>query len=182
MPAPCEGAMMRELVTSAIMLVGVFGLWISSGVHREAPLVGHKGLTDDVASLEAEVALDPDNAEKLAELCGAYLERESPGFALAAIHRAPDSVRNDPMINHLWARALLYEGKASDALSKQRLVLAHCSESACSPWLLAGAMRHEAFLSAMVDSGVEDYRRDPERTIQAYRSVRGSTVAVLDLP
>lgn len=174
--------MMRELVISAVILAGAFGLWLSAGVHREAPLVGHAALTDEVAALETQVALDPDNVEKLTALCSTYLDREAPGFALAAIHRAPEQVRQDPKVNHLWARALLHEGQASEALAKQRTVLADCQKTACSPSLVAGAMRHEAFLSAMVANGVEDYRRNPDLTVDAFHSMRGTTVAVLDLP
>ena len=172
---------MRELTISAVMLVGAFGLWLSSGVHREAPLVGHGALTDDVAAYENAVALDPDSVEKLSNLCGTYLDREAPGLALAAIHAAPEAVREDPEIRHLWARTLLHEGHASEALAKQRSVIRTCEESTCSPSLLAGAIRHEAFLSALVEHGVEDYRRDPDGTVTAYRSMRRSTVAVLDM-
>lgn len=172
---------MRHFVLSAVVLAGAFGLWLSSGVHREAPLVGHLGLTAEVAALENEVALDPGSAEKLEALCSAYLERRSPGFALAAIHRAPETVREEPAIQYHWARALLFEGHASDALAKQRKVLDTCQTSACSPWLTASAMRHEAFLTALVSHGVEDYRRDPGRTVEAYRSMQATTVAVLDL-
>ncbi len=173
---------MRDLVISAIMLVGAFGLWLSSGVHRQAPLVGHRALNNHVASLEQQVARDLDNPEKLYDLCDAYLSREAPGFALSAILRAPQEVRSNPAIHHLWARALLHEGKASEALAKQRVVLERCQHAQCSPTLLAGAMRREAFLSAMVAHGVEDYRRDPDATIRAYRSMQGATVAVLELP
>jgi hypothetical protein len=127
------------------------------------------------------VALDPDSAEKLEALCSAYLERKSPGFALAAIHRAPETVRDQPVIHYHWARALLYEGHASDALAKQRKVLDSCHTSGCSPWLMASAMRQEAFLAALVAHGVEDFRRDPGRTVEAYRSMQATTVAVLDL-
>lgn len=173
---------MREFVISAVILAGAFGLWVSSGVHREAPLVGHSALTEEVAAHEDAVALDPENKEKLASLCSTYLQREAPGLALAAIHAAPDTVREDPEIRHLWARALLHEGHASDALAKQRGVIRTCQQSGCSPSVLAGAIRHEAFLAALVDHGVEDYRRDPDGTITAYRSMRGTTVAVLDAP
>ncbi len=173
---------MRELAISTLMFVGIVGWWVSSGVHRQAPLVGSLGHSDEVASLEAEVAIEPENIDKLSRLCRSYLERNAPGFALAAIHRAPSKVRQSPTITHLWARALLREGKASEALAKQRSVLLHCQSNACSSWLFASAMRHEAFLSAMVDNNVEDYRRDPDRTIQAYQTMQTSTVAMLEVP
>ena len=171
---------MREFVVSAVMLTGAFGLWMSAGVHRDAPLVEHRGMTSEVAAMENAVALNPNDPEKLSSLCSAYLEREAPGFALAAIHRAPETVRQQPPIHHLWARALLHEGQASDALAKQRYVLAECERTRCSAWLVASATRHEAFLSAMVARGVEDYRRNPDETVEAYRFMKGSTVAVLD--
>lgn len=172
---------MRHFVMSAVVLAGALGLWLSAGVHREAPLVGHLGLTPEVAAMEDEVALDPDSVEKLEALCSAYLERKSPGLALAAIHRAPEEVRDQPQVSYHWARALLYEGHASDALARQRKVLADCQDASCSAWLTASAMRQEAFLAALVSHGVEDYRRDPGKTVEAYRSMQATTVAVLDL-
>jgi hypothetical protein len=172
---------MKELVVSAVMLLGAFGLFMASGVHREAPLVGHQSLDSSVASLESEVARQPLNVEKLALLCSAYLDRDASGFAIAAVHRAPVEVRNQPIIRHLWARALLHGGHAKEALAKQREAISSCERSPCSPWLLANAMRHEAFLSAMVARGVEDYRRDPNETLLAYRSMRGTAVAELDV-
>lgn len=171
---------MRAWVVSAVMLMGAYGLWMSSGIHREAPLVEHRGMTAGVVAMENEVALAPDDAQKLSSLCQAYLQRNAPGLSLAAIHRAPSMVQQQPEIQHLWAKALLYEGQASEALDKQRFVLAACEKQECSAWLVASAARQEAFLSALVDGGVEDVFRNPGQAFEAYRLVSGPMVTVMD--
>jgi hypothetical protein len=170
---------MRELVISAVMLLGAFGLVMSAGVHRESPLVGHETMTSEISHIEAEVARYPERVEALATLCRAYLDRNAPGPALAAIRHAPGAVRAVPLITHLWARALLHAGHASEALAKQRETLQTCSRMPCSAWLHASALRHVSFLRAMVDIGVEDYRRDPAKAVRAYESLASNRVAVL---
>lgn len=173
---------MRIPVACGTMLMGLLGLCMLAGAHREAPLVGHQKLGADVAELEASVASRADDADALAVLADRYIERNAPGLALAAIERAPSAVRAAPRIGHLWAVALMHEGRASDALAREREVIAACNQRSCAAWTLASAVRHEQFLSAMVQRGVEDYRRDPDAAEAAYRRVSRNVVAVLDAP
>jgi hypothetical protein len=173
---------MRIPVACGAVLMGVLGLCMLAGAHREAPLVGYQKLGDDVSGLEATVASRADDADALAELADRYIERDAPGLALAAIERAPSTVRATPRVSHLWAVALMHEGRATDGLAREREAIAACGERKCAPWLLASAMRHEQFLSALVQRGVEDYRRDPDAAEAAYRRLSRTVVAVLDSP
>ena len=162
--------------------MGVLGLCMLAGANREAPLVGHQKLGDNVPGLENAVARQPDNTQALIDLTEHYIERGAPGMALAALERAPETVRHDPRVAHLWAVALLHEGRASQALEQERLAIAGCTQRRCAPWVLASAMRHEQFLSELVQRGVEDYRRDPDATVAAYGRLSRNVVAVLEIP
>jgi len=171
---------MRELLTSAVMLVGALGLWAAGGVHREAPLVGATRLPDSVGALEDAVARNPDDRGSLLRLSELYLERDAPGLAIAALYRAPAHVRQQPEVAHALGRAWLHEGRASEALASQQAVLSSCRAAPCSPWLVASALRHQQFVQALVSRGIEDYRRDPEGTVAAYQGMEAVSVAILD--
>ncbi|HQP36825.1 MAG TPA: hypothetical protein PLI95_16690, partial [Polyangiaceae bacterium] len=172
--------MTHYLVSGAVVLSGILGLCMLSGAHREAPLVGHQKFGPEVSTLEAQVARQPHDAPALASLAQHYLDRGAPGMAIAALARAPEPVRSDPSVSHVWAVALLHEGNASQALDQEDRTLAACSRLPCSPWLVASALRHREFASALVAGGVEDYRRDPDATLLAYGRVSRNLVAVLD--
>ena len=171
---------MREFWISAVMLVGAFGLMASAGTHREAPLVGSSKLPGTLAHLENDVGRNPSERAPLLQLGELYLERNAPGLAIAAIQRAPLEVQSAPEIAHVLGRAWLHEGQASQALAQQRAVLDACSAAPCSPWLIASASRQERFLSALIDRGIEDFRRDPDGTVAAYNATSGGSVALLD--
>src|SRR5262245_15199887 len=68
----------------------------------------------DLAGLEASAALSP-TPRAVADLATAYLEREQPGLASAAIERAPAAVRARPELAQVRVRVLLREGKAREA-------------------------------------------------------------------
>jgi hypothetical protein len=172
---------MRELLVSAVMLVGSLGLWAAAGVHREAPLVGASRLPDSLGSLEFKVARNPSDRASLLRLADLYLDRDAPGLAIAAIQRAPSNVRDDPEVAHALGRAWLHEGHASNALAAQQSVLSACSDAPCAPWLVASALRHERFLSALLRRGIEDYRQDPDGTVAAYQTLSESTVAMFEV-
>lgn len=171
---------MRELLTSAVMLAGAMGLWAANGVHREAPLVGASRLPDSTGDLEARVATEPSDRPSLLRLVDLYLDRDAPGLAIAAVQRAPQDVQSDPEIQHALGRAWLYEGHASEALAAQQHALSSCAQSHCSPWLIASALRHQSFLTALRSRGIEDYRRDPDGTIAAYRGVSEASIAMFE--
>lgn len=172
---------MRELAISAVMLVGSLGLWVSAGSNREAPLVGASHLPASIGALEGDVARNPHDRQRLLALADQYLQSNAPGLAVAAIERAPADVQNDPEVVHASGRAWLYEGKASRALASQQRVLASCASARCAPWLIASALRHERFVSALVARGIEDYRRDPAGTVAAYNGLAESSVSMLEV-
>lgn len=172
---------MKDYVACGLMLAGAFGLWMASGIHREAPLVGYDKANNCIATLENQVAQSPTNAQALLDLGHTYLDKGSPGLALAAIERAPAGVQSQPTVSHLWARVLLHEGKSSLALAKERETIESCVRESCPAWLEAAAQHHADFLNAMVALGVEDYRVDPSATASAYQRMASPTVAMLDV-
>lgn len=170
---------MRRLVLSAVVLAGLAGLSLAAGVHREAPLVGHRKLTPEVSQLEEQVARSPADEAKLIKLGQAYVARGAPGLAVAAIRNAPPELQQSPHVQHLWARALLHQGLASQALAMQRQVLQACDQGRCDLNLQARAQHHECFLQGLVQRGIEDYRRDPDGALDAYRDVEKTMVAIV---
>ncbi len=133
-----------------------------------------------LASLEERAALSPD-ADSVAKLASAYLDRDQPGLASAVLQKAPPAVQAAPEIAHLQARALLHRGKVPEALAMARQVEAACDASmesgeptrACPAWLLARSARQLAFLEEMSSAGIEDPGMNPEGARAAYdRSAR----------
>jgi hypothetical protein len=181
-------------VASALAL-----LWATSGTQRERPLLG--GLTDDVAGLvrarEADAAAHPDDPQALRALAQVYLDAQQSGLAVAALESAPASVRADPRTGHLYARALLDQGRNDDALAAEADVVTTCwpdvttsvpeaaaqsagpskhadhadhADGACDALLLVQALRREAILHELVALGVEDTRAHPEESFVAYQN------------
>ena len=68
---------MRIPVACGAVLMGVLGLCMLAGAHREAPLVGAQKLGEDVSGLEASVATRVNDADVLAELADRYIERDA---------------------------------------------------------------------------------------------------------
>ena len=128
----------------------------------ERPLVG----------LEAAVAAAPSDDANLRALGQAYLDAHAPGLALALIERAPEQVRTRTKVEHLYARALLEEGHAQDALAIERQVLRTCTiaDGVCDSWLIASARRRADILTELVGLGVEDARAEPEASAIAYHN------------
>src|SRR5207237_371665 len=72
-------------------------------------------------------------------------------------------------VEHVYARALLDEGRAADALSVEREVLKTCTTlDVCDAWLVASARRRADILEELVARGVEDARAEPEASAVAY--------------
>jgi hypothetical protein len=108
------------------ILVAIGAIWFAGSTQREKRVVGDIH-TDRVALLEEQVAASPADPTKVGELAQAYLDARAPGMALASIERAPDAVRLAPAVEHLYARALLDQGRSADALAAERRVLARCA-------------------------------------------------------
>lgn len=128
-----------------------------------------------LASLEERAALSRD-AESVGKLAAAYLERDQPGLASAAIQNAPPAIQAVPEIAHLHARALLHRGKVPEALAMARQVEASCgasmeapgSSGACPAWLIARSARQLAFLEEMSSAGIEDPGANPDGARAAF--------------
>ncbi len=163
---------------SAVVLAAILGLWMGAGIHRQAPLVGTEKLGPEENALEEQVGLQQDDPSLLAHLVRRYVERGASGLAMAALRRAPAGVRESPEVMHVWSSALLRQGRASDALAKERETIARCASVPCSPSLMAAATRGEYVLSAMVSNGIEDSLVDPSRTDIAYAATSPRIIAI----
>jgi hypothetical protein len=158
------------------VLVAVGGLWLASGTQREKPVVTQP--TPAMRALETEVASHPTDAPATRQLALAYLDASSPGLALSVIARSPASVRRDPSVDHVYARALLDQGRAVDALAAERRVLDRCAASVssdaevpgCDAWLVASATRRAEILQQLVQLGIEDAQAHPEASAVAYHN------------
>jgi hypothetical protein len=166
---------MAGQLLNGLVLVAAGAIWMASGAERERAVLSPVGQASDpssVVGLEGEVAAAPDDDAKLRTLAQAYLDAHAPGLALAVIERAPDGVRGRAKVEHLYARALLEEGHAQDALAVERRVLRTCTltDGICDGWLIASARRRADILEELVGLGVEDAKADPETSAVAYHN------------
>ena len=165
------------------VLVAIGAIWFAGSTQREKRVVGDSQ-SDRVALLEEQVAASPSDVARVRELAQAYLDARAPGMALASIEHAPAAVRAEPTVDHLYARALLDQGRSADALAAERRVLARCdvAETAanaaeprsevtvCSTYLIASATRRAEILEQLVTLGVEDANAHPEASSLAYHN------------
>jgi hypothetical protein len=168
------------------VLVAIGAIWFAGSTQREKRVVGDSQ-SDRVALLEEQVAASPTDVARVRELAQAYLDARAPGMALASIEHAPAAVRAEPTVDHLYARALLDQGRSADALAAERRVLARCeaAETAantanaaeprnevavCSTYLIASATRRAEILEQLVTLGVEDANAHPEASSLAYHN------------
>ena len=163
------------------ILVAIGAIWFAGSTQREKRVVGDSQ-SDRVALLEEQVAASPSDVARVRELAQAYLDARAPGMALASIEHAPAAVRAEPTVDHLYARALLDQGRSADALAAERRVLARCMDGpdgipppasetpACSTYLIASATRRAEILEQLVTLGVEDANAHPEASSLAYHN------------
>jgi hypothetical protein len=158
------------------ILVAIGAIWFAGSTQREKRVVGDSH-TDRVALLEDQAAASPSDPVRVKELAQSYLDAHAPGMALLTIERAPEAVRKQPAVEHLYARALLDQGRSADALAAERRVLASCAEpsgdaagQACSTYLIASATRRADILEQLVTLGVEDANAHPEASSLAYHN------------
>jgi hypothetical protein len=162
-------------LANGLVLVAAGAVWMASGVERERAVLSPAGEGSDrgaMVGLEAKVAAAPDDDAQLRALAQAYLDAHAPGLALALIERAPEGVRLRSKVQHVYARALLEEGHAQDALAVERSVLRTCTmaDGICDAWLIASARRRADILEELVELGVEDARAEPEASAVAYHN------------
>ena len=156
------------------ILVAIGVIWLAGSTQREKPVVGDTH-TDKVAQLEDQAAAQPADAARVRELAQGYLDAHAPGMALNTIERAPEAVRKDPNVEHLYARTLLDQGRSADALAAERRVLNQCADPSvaavpCSTYLIASATRRAEILEQLVTLGVEDANAHPEASSLAYHN------------
>ena len=157
---------------AVLLAIGV--IWFAGSTQREKRVVGDSH-TDRVALLEEQVAASPNDVARVRELAQAYLDARAPGMALASIEHATAAVRAEPTVEHLYARALLDQGRSADALVAERRVLSRCADPssevpACSTYLIASATRRADILEQLVSLGVEDANAHPEASSLAYHN------------
>jgi hypothetical protein len=157
------------------VLLAIGAIWFAGSTEREKRVVGDSKAGARVAALEDQVGATPADAAHLRELAQAYLDARQPGMALATVERAPAAIRTDPKVEHIYARALLDQGRSADALAAERRVLARCADPsvdapACSTYLIASATRRADILEQLVELGIEDANAHPEASSLAYQN------------
>jgi hypothetical protein len=161
------------------VLAAVAALWIVTGTQREKPVVSASHAAK-LRGLEETALQTPSNPDKLRELAQAYIDARNPGMAVQAIEAAHEEVRKDPTVEHVYARALIEQGRSQDALAAERRVLERCAQldppgaanatPRCSSWLIASATRRADILRELVQLGVEDAQAYPEKSALAYHN------------
>ncbi len=156
------------------ILVAIGAIWFAGSTQREKRIVGETH-SPRVAAPEEQAAAAPNDPAALKDLVQAYLDAKAYGVAQGRIEHAPESVRKDPSVEHLYARALLDQGRAADALAAERRVLNYCADPsvevpACSTYLIASATRRAEILEQLVTLGVEDANAHPEASSLAYHN------------
>jgi hypothetical protein len=166
---------------NAVVLMSVLGLVLASGAQRERSLLSAEQ-SDTVRALEANVAANPIDPISLRALAQGYVDVRASGMALRAIEDANPQTRADVGVQHVYARALLDQGRAADALGVERSVVNACalsSSASCDRWLLASATRRVEIMDSLVELGVEDAQAHPESAAVAYyRATRQARFAV----
>jgi hypothetical protein len=162
-------------VLNGLVLMAAGALWMASGSEHEHAVLSPIGGAADpsaIGSLESQVAAAPNDEVKLRTLAQSYMDAHAPGLALAVIERAPSEVRGGAKVEHLYARALIEEGHAQDALAVERKVLRTCmmADGVCDAWLIASARRRTDILEELVGLGIEDARAQPEASAVAYHN------------
>ena len=168
------------------LLVAVGSLWLASGTQREKQVLA-ADKDDVVRRLEAQVAMAPGDGLRRRDLAQAYLDAQAPGMAVGVIEAAPSAVRASPVVEHVYARALLEEGRSIAALAAENRVLSRCAPSGlpgalpppCDTWLLAAATRRADILQELVQLGIDDAPAHPEESAIAYhKATREARLAI----
>jgi hypothetical protein len=177
---------MRVEACGMVLLAATGILWSLGGTQHERPVLA-RSATETVRSLEAEAELHPADPTATTRLAQAYLDARQPGVAIVLLESAPPHVKENPRVEHAYARALVDAGRSEEALAVERRVVDACSSLAqdgaappgCDPVLLASAMRRADILRELVSLGVEDAEAQPEASLVAYQNAtREARVAV----
>ncbi|HRG99871.1 MAG TPA: hypothetical protein PLR99_26680 [Polyangiaceae bacterium] len=155
---------------NGVVLAALGVLWLASGTQREHPVLGVHSA--EVASAEAELATAPTDPAKVLALGQRYLDSAAPGMAVSLIESQPVAVKTNAAVEHLYARALLDQGRSADALAAEERVLYRCDidPSVCTPFLIASANRRVGILRELARLGVDDAQAHPEKSSVAYHN------------
>lgn len=166
-------------VWNGVVLAALGVLWVASGTQREKPVLGLHGA--EVSALEADLASAPNDPSKIQALGQKYIEAKTPGLAVRLVESQPVAVRTEPVVEHVYARALLEQGRSGDALAAEQRVLDRCAsgEVACSSFLVAQATRRADILRELGKLGVEDAQAYPEKSQLAYHNATRSVGLVV---
>jgi len=156
------------------VLVAIGALWFCGTTQREKPVTTASN-TNKLSALESKAVSNANDPVALKELAQGYLDSNQPGMAVGSIEHAPAAVRVDPNVEHIYARALLEQGRSADALAAEKRVLDKCADPstevpACSTWLIASATRRAEIIEQLVQLGVEDANAHPEASSLAYHN------------
>jgi len=151
-------------------------LWAMSGTQKERPVLASTE-PERVRALEFSAAAHPESVEATRALAQAYLDVRQPGLAIVLVGGAAPAVHDDVRVQHVFARALVDEGRDEEALAVEGDVVSRCrpvTEGApapvgCDGVLLASAMRRRDILGELVSLGVEDAQAHPEMSLVAYQ-------------
>jgi len=162
---------------SVVALFGAFALLAMSGTEREELLFAG-GSVEPLRALEASVAADGRDAANARRLAQAYLDAHHPGLVLALIEAVPAEVQSDLRLRHIYARALLDQGRNEQALAVESGVVSACRPgttdeflpTVCDSVLLASAVRRTDILRELVSLGIRDTQANPEASLAAYRN------------
>jgi hypothetical protein len=161
---------MEPMRKRTVALFVAFGsVWLFGSTQREKRVVVEERAAS-LASLEEEAAAHPGEVERVRALVRGYLDVAAPGMALATVESAPIAVRRDAVLQHLYARALIDQGRAGDARIAEQKVLDTCASEGCSSYLLAAATHRAAVLDELATLGVEDANAQPEASRVAYHN------------
>jgi hypothetical protein len=135
--------------------------------------------------METAAASRSGDAGAVRTLAQAYLDAGLPGLAVVLIERASPRVRTDVRVRHVYARALVDDGRSEDALAEERAVLGECTPAlsgfsapaegrpasgSCDPVLFVSAVRRAGILGELVSLGVQDAQAHPEEALLAYQN------------
>lgn len=155
---------------NGVVLSALGILWLASSTQREKPVLGLHGA--EVSALETDLASAPNDPAKIQALGQKYIEAKTPGLAVRLVESQPTAVRTEPTVEHIYARALLEQGRSADALAAEQRVLDRCAsgEVTCSSFLVASATRRADILRELGKLGVEDAQAYPEKSQLAYHN------------
>jgi hypothetical protein len=159
------------------VLTAAGALWAMSGTQKERPVLAATE-PEAIRALEVGAASHPTRVESTRALAQAYLDARQPGLAVVLIEGAAPAVHDDVRIQHVYARALLDEGRSEEALAVEGIVVSRCHTIAdhapappgCDAVLLASAARRSDILRELVSLGVEDAQAHPEMSLVAYQN------------